>query len=443
VVEFRDEPASRATVIVVGLRDAPKLSACLDSIAASVNEVAFEVIVVLNDPRPALVTEIESHRVGARTFAFRANLGFGGAVNFAAERARGEYIVLLNDDCVVSDRWLDLLVETERRHARCAAVGSTLLDPDGTLQEAGALVWSDGSTFAVGGEHDAHGLRFERRVDYCSGGSLLVRKDVWDRLGGFDDAFYPAYFEDVDFCLRAAAAGWEVWYQPDSVVSHARWGSSEPTLRELLWTRAHSAFVERWSTLLAAREAEGDVERAVWKAMGEPFRVLVVGDRLPNDGAGPARPRTRDVLTALARGRERHVTFCATAPSRNGPPRCDAGVRVVDDLQAHLSTPGVEYDAVVVTHPHAGDAIRAVIDRYVPDAHRVYEASTLYHRQLNALGVAEQDGSRRTTLLRELEVLQRLELSLLHWADTVVSSPDVDDREAEEIRRLALADSRT
>jgi GT2 family glycosyltransferase len=440
VVESRLEPSPRATVIVVGLRDAPQLPACLDSIAASANDVAFEVIVVLNDPPPAIATAIEAHRVGARTFTFRANLGFGGAVNFAAERARGAYIVLLNDDCVVSDHWLDLLVETEQLHVRCAAVGSTLLDPDGTLQEAGAVLWSNGSTFALGGEHDAHGMRFERRVDYCSGGSLLVRKDVWDRLGGFDDAFYPAYFEDVDFCLRLAAAGWEVWYQPRSIVSHARWGSSEPTLRELLWRRAHAAFVERWSTLLATREAEGDVERAVWKAMGEPFRVLVIGDRLPNDGAGPARPRTRDVLTALARGRARHVTFCATVPA--AAPRCGSDVRVVHDLEAHVSTPGVEFDAVVVTHPHAGDAIRAVIDRHVPDAHRVYEASTLYHLRLGSRIETEPDAPRRATLLRELAVLERLELSLLQWADTVVSGPDVDDQQAEQIRRLALAASR-
>ena len=440
MAEFPDEPAPRATIVVVGLREAPKLSACLDSIAASVNAVASEVIVILNDPTPSFAADIESHVVAARVFSFRANLGFGGAVNFAASRAQGEYVVLLNDDCVVADHWLDLLVETEQRHERCAAVGSTLLDPDGTLQEAGAVIWSDGSTCALGGDLDAQGIRFERRVDYCSGGSLLVRKDVWNRLGGFDDAFYPAYFEDVDFCLRAAGVGWEVWYQPRSVVSHARWGSTDTTLREVLWRRAHDAFVDRWSTLLARREAEGNVERAVWKAMGEPFRVLVIGDRVPSVGAGPSRTRTRDVLAALARDREQHVTFFGTTPTALSDNGCD--VRVITDLEAHLSTPGVDFDAVVVTHPHGGDAIRPLLDGHVPDAHFVYEVPTLYHRGLTARVDAERNATRRATLRRELDVLQRLELSLLEWADTVVSSPDVSDVEAEEIRRLALATSR-
>ena len=108
------------------------------------------------------------------------------------------------------------------RRSGCAMAGSTFLHPDGSLQEAGSILWSDGSASAAGDGFPDGFMRFERRVDYCSGGSLLLRRDVWEALGGFDDRYYPAYFEDVDLALRASDAGWEVWYQPLSVVRHAR-----------------------------------------------------------------------------------------------------------------------------------------------------------------------------------------------------------------------------
>src|SRR4051812_1755580 len=124
MVAFRDEVAPVATIIVIGLRDAPMLTACLDSIARNVGDVAYEIIIILNDPTPALAAEIEHTVSGARVFPFRANLGFGGAINFAAEEARGRYLVLINDDAMVNPGWLETLIETEQRRPRCAIVGS-------------------------------------------------------------------------------------------------------------------------------------------------------------------------------------------------------------------------------------------------------------------------------------------------------------------------------
>jgi GT2 family glycosyltransferase len=366
------------------------LIACLDSIAESVAEVAFEVIVVLNDPTPGISAEIEQRVRGAKVFTFRANLGFGGAVNFAAERARGEYIVLLNDDCVVTPGWLESLVETEQRHLRCAVVGSTFLNLNGTLQEAGAVVWSDGSTSAIGDGAEAGYMQFERRCDYCSGGSLLIRKDVWEQLGGFDQSFYPAYFEDVDFCLRAAELGWEIWYQPLAEVRHARFTSTEANLRHYLWQRAHDTFVNRWSRLLETRQPNGAVERAVWTAMGSPIRVLVIGDQLPDSNLGSDGGWMYDLLSTLAHEPDIHMTFFPMVPRglravQQGPlldcfPLCR--VRVITDLEAHLATDGVDFDVVVVTNPR-NEVIRELLARYLPHARLIDDAKSLVRRPLS------------------------------------------------------------
>ena len=223
---------------MVGLREAPLLSACLESIAEHVMDVTYEVIIVLNDPTPELSAAIRDGVCGATVISFRANLGFGGAVNFAANRARGDYLVLLNDDCLVGPDWLESLVETAERRPACGIVGSTFLNGDGTLQEAGSVIWSDGTTCNVGDGARPGFMHFERRVDYASGGSLLIRRDVWDELGGFAHDYYPAYFEDVDFCLRAAEAGWEAWYQPAATVRHARWTSTGFEFRWFLHARS-------------------------------------------------------------------------------------------------------------------------------------------------------------------------------------------------------------
>src|SRR3954465_9412135 len=105
MVAFRDEVAPAATIVVIGLRKAPLLIDCLESIARNVAEVTYEVIIILNDPTPALTAEVEARVSGARVFPFRANLGFGGAINFAADHARGRYLVLLNDDAMVTPGW--------------------------------------------------------------------------------------------------------------------------------------------------------------------------------------------------------------------------------------------------------------------------------------------------------------------------------------------------
>ena len=296
--------------------------------------------------------------------------GFGGAINYAAGRARGRYLVLLNDDCVAQPGWLDALVETAQRRARCAIVGSTNLNPDGTLQEAGSVVWSDGSTSCIGEGQADDQMRFERRADYVSGGSMLVDKDVWVELGGFDDAYYPAYYEDVDLCLRAAAAGWEVWYQPLAAVSHSRSASTSALFRHFLFQRARETFVNRWSQFLETRESNGAHERALWKGMGAPRRVLVIQDQRPGSGF--------DLLATLERDPDVHIALYSTAPSAPGPrPGALRSVRIIPDLDAHLATDGVDYDVVVIPDPHNREVYRDVVHRYLRDVRVISDAESL------------------------------------------------------------------
>jgi GT2 family glycosyltransferase len=368
-----------AILLVVGLRKAPLLLTCLESIAQNVGDVSYEALVVLNDPSSQLSEEIKREVTGALVTTFRANLGFGGAVNYAARLARGEYLVMLNDDCTVSPGWLESLIETERCHPGCALVGSTFVHPDGSLQEAGSILWSDATTCAVGNGERSALMQFERKVEYCSGGSLLIRKDVWDQLGGFDDCFYPAYYEDADLCMRASRENWETWYQPRSVVSHVRGGSSSRLQQEFMVERSRQTFMKRWSDFLLHQQPNGAVERAIWTAMGCPLRVLVIDDQPPDVSLRSGLDRMGETSSAVGRRTDVHVAFFPTMnPSLLSGGRLLEGIRIIPDLESHLTTHGVDYEFVLMSGSD-DENVRDLVTRCLPAARVVYDAEDLFH----------------------------------------------------------------
>ncbi|RYD86003.1 MAG: glycosyltransferase [Verrucomicrobiaceae bacterium] len=151
------------------------------------------------------------------------NVGFLLNCNIAAEQAKGAYIVLLNNDTVVLPNWLDELIGTLKADPKVGFVGSKLLYANGTLQEAGGIVWQDGSAWNWGRNQDPRDPRYcyAREVDYCSGASIALPMDLWRQLSGFDGATYEnSYYEDVDLAFRVREAGRTIIYQPLSAVVH-------------------------------------------------------------------------------------------------------------------------------------------------------------------------------------------------------------------------------
>ncbi|MGY5885421.1 glycosyltransferase [Modestobacter lacusdianchii] len=421
-----------ASIVIVGWRDAPYLTACVESVLSSVPAENADVLVVLNEPAPGLAPEIRSRFPDIRVWTFRFNLGFGGAVNFAASRAEREFLVLLNDDSLVEPGWLEALMDTARRRPDVGAVGSTFLNVDGSLQEAGSVLWSTARTWAVGTGGNVAQWDFERRVDYCSGGSLLVRLAAWRALGGVDDRYYPAYYEDVDLCLRLDEAGWQTWYQPASRVRHVRGGSTSNWFRAFLDEVNHARFTERWAHVLAEREEPGNVEAAAWKAMRRDRRVLVIDDLVPTESMGSGFGRARDMLIELSAAPDLHVAF----HPRNGVGRGTSaltshGVRIVQDLASHLDTPGVDYDVVVVSRPHNGEIFRDLLNEKLPHAKRIYDAEALYHRRVEQEVLRAPEGPQRDALQAQADAMRTLEESLAAEADLVVC---ISEQEAAHVR---------
>ncbi|MGA0588072.1 glycosyltransferase [Dyella sp. KRB-257] len=276
--------------------------ACLRSLARHGARVPFETIVV-DDASPDDTLDVLAGVEGLRLIANRHNLGFVGSCNAGAAEARGDCLVFLNNDTQVTSGWMDALLRCFAERAQCGIAGSRLVYPDGRLQEAGALVFADGSGWNVGRFESRHATpyRYRRQTDYVSGAALMIRREVFRRVGGFDTRYAPAYFEDADLAFAVRRLGLQVWYEPASTVVHCE-GISAGTDLDAGMKRHQrpnqAVFVEKWASELALQPPPGTaLERAVrWKCRG---RVLVVDATMPDPARDSGSLRLCEILQLL------------------------------------------------------------------------------------------------------------------------------------------------
>ncbi len=194
----------------------------LRSLVAMANDCRFEVIVA-DDASSDATQQLGRQLPWLRIWRSEHNQGFLDTCNGAAELARGELLLLLNNDVLVGDHCLDRLADTFDRYPEAGVVGAASWSADGRPQEVGGIVWADGQVWNHGRNalpEQGFALAYERECDYVSGCALAIRRELWQQLGGFDRLYCPAYCEDTDLCLRVRQAGRAVWVQPAARVLH-------------------------------------------------------------------------------------------------------------------------------------------------------------------------------------------------------------------------------
>jgi GT2 family glycosyltransferase len=209
------------------------LKTCLESLASSTYK-QFEVLVLDNDSdEPETLAYLEDVRSIHRVLPYRHPFDFARINNFGAAAARGEYLVLLNDDTsVIEPTWIEAMLEHAQR-PEVGAVGAKLLFPGGELQHAGVVVGISrraGHAFwGFPGDHPGYWdfARVIRNYSAVTAACLMTRKAVFDEVGGFDEAFAISY-NDVDLCLRMRAKGYLVVYTPYAVLYHYQSASRGP-----------------------------------------------------------------------------------------------------------------------------------------------------------------------------------------------------------------------
>jgi GT2 family glycosyltransferase len=225
----------RVTVILVSYRSRATIDAALEELRPAHEHGALDCIVVDNKSDDGTAEHVRARHSWASLIEAGGNLGFGRGCNLGLARARSDYVLLLNPDAVLGESELARLVAFLDAHPRAAIVGPAIRNSDGTLQRT--LPFPTPGRIARGryGEREMQPIEpgsAPRRADWVCGAVLLARRDVLQRLGGFDPRFF-LYFEETDLCFRAHALGWETWCTGEVVARHRTHSSASATARPL------------------------------------------------------------------------------------------------------------------------------------------------------------------------------------------------------------------
>jgi O-antigen biosynthesis protein len=423
--------APRVSIVIATLGN-DRLERCLESIRADVGtRLASEIVVVANAPlRPERLARLTAHPLPpVRVISTGVNLGFGAASNLGARSSRGEYLIFVNDDVEVLPGWLDALVQTADSHPHAGAVGSLMLFPDGTIQDAGAIVWSDGSTLGVdrGTTPGSSRYNFLRPVDYCSACSLLVRRHLWDAVGGFDDRYFPGYYEDVDLCFSLARLGYTTLFQPRSRAVHHESCSSTSVRKEFLVLRHRELFKHKWAAELAHSDAPAPCDpRAIARAVDRrgrrrASRLLLIDDRPPQRASGSGFSVLLDAIDEI--GGDGYAISVAVSD------RLDGDLDRLGDMGVHVSRQAPDavlqdrthlYDAVVISRPHNFARYASAVRTWQPQARLIYLAESLFYRRICRELELVSDPAQQARRWREMLDMREVERAIARRADRIV-----------------------
>ncbi len=278
---FNEEPKPVVSIVIPVYNQFSYTYHCLQSILKnSGEEISYEVIIA-NDCSTDDTTRLSEIVDNVRIVTNQENLRFLKNCNHAAQYAKGEYILFLNNDTQVQKNWLKPLVELMERDSAIGLTGSKLVYANGMLQEAGGIIWKDASAWNYGNRSDPDNPEFNyvKDVDYISGASILIRTSLWKEIGGFDEYFAPAYCEDSDLAFEVRKRGYRVVYQPASVVVHFEGisnGTDVSSGIKQYQVKNNQKLKEKWADELAGQFPNGvNVFKARERGQGKKTIVFI------------------------------------------------------------------------------------------------------------------------------------------------------------------------
>ena len=429
---FCSETTPRVSILLVLYNQAPLTFLCLQSVKRTVPD-CYELVIVDNnsDDQTGLLLE---RLDGVKIIKNDTNTGFVKAVNQGVNECSGRALLLLNNDAILHERAVDFALNRLDSSDDIGAVGGKILLLDGSLQEAGSQIFSDGSCAGYGRGDDPNKPEYQfcRDVDYCSGAFLLTSRELFVEMGKFDLDFAPAYYEESDFCLRLAKRNYRVVYEPKSVLTHYEFASSGGYDRAAQLQIAHKKIIqEKHSDLLIQKLKESALES---RSVSRGEKILFIDDRVPHAGLGSGYPRCKEIIMLLADGGFDITFYPLTRPTEDWedvyatlPTNIEVMLdRGIDGLENFLFERMGYYDTIIISRDHnMRFFLRATVARQelikgiriIYDAEAVVAPRRVLRRELLGEEVTEV----------EKKKLLKNEVSLATGADRVIT---VSEKEA-------------
>ena len=381
-------------------------------------------------------------------------MGYTRANRLGIEAAKGRFVALINSDAFVSPGWLTALKST--LHGRAAAAGPLMLTDNMRISEAGGLVFSDASGANVGRGHSSLELRFlyARAVDYISAACVLVSREVYDSVGGFDTIYGRGYYEDTDLFTKFNAAQRKVVYQPASVVLHEEGNTygKDSRLKRHLMKQNRFKFFEKWQDYLQKNHCTSTVGANV-AAIRHLFpRILWIDDLLPEYDRDSGSVRTFNVLKILIE-MGCYVEYQASEKREHGLKYASA----LRSIGVNANTPGIHenlfngetacrFDIIVIARKHIFDRYSPVVKGSVcgktPIIFDTVDVGFL--REARDILSARSESTRIRDVLHSIETKPYLarvkqsrdrELSIMRQVDHVIVVSDVEKHVLDSLLR--------
>lgn len=437
LLDFHPATPAKVAVLLVLYNRAELTLACLRALQAHAG-MPIELIIIDNASRDGTGRLLDRIH-GATVIRNPENQHFLKACNQARDRVQSDYLLLLNNDAQLCEGALAAALGVFETEEKVGAVGGKILLLDGRLQEAGSILWQDGSCLGYGrcGNPNAPEYNFLREVDFCSGAFLLTPTRLFRELGGFDERFAPAYYEETDYCMRLRSRGFRILYQPKACITHFEFASSIRSSDAIdLHIRNQEIFTGIHAGALARQFSPSDGVGLLRARHAPPggLRVLYIDDRVPHPALGSGYPRAQAIVNMLV-----HTGCLVTLVPLNFPHEdsFDSAHAVVSprvevmlgwgraDLGRLLASRSGYYDVIWVSRPDN----MALVDHWLtahPEYKQglrvVYDAEAVF--TLREKAKAELLGCPLTAA--EFNAKLQKEVGLTRHADVIVSVSETE-----------------
>ena len=288
IFHYHENPAV-SIIIVTYTQTALELLCFLSILRWLDSKFPYEVI-ISNNGSSEENCNLLGRLINANIIHHNENKGFVGGVNCGVEQARGEYVLLLNDDAMLTYNCVQTMAKrlSSWKTTKIGVVGAQIRLLNNTIQDAGGILRSNGEAeeYSKGRNPDIGDVNFVRETNYVSGACLMTPRELFLELGMFDESFSPGYCEESDYCLRVQEAGYKVIYDPKARVIHYEYGSGN--------SERAAALVKEHTELLRQKHQETlgkgysksiptVIARTTKKYRG---RVLIVDDFVPRIETG-------------------------------------------------------------------------------------------------------------------------------------------------------------